>query len=256
MFFWNGAKTKYASKLVKMFPKHTIYFEPFFGTGSIYLANVKSNTGIHTAYLNDINGEIINLFLILRDRKEELLDVLEQIPMDKNVMEYLSRASMDGVSDVERASYFLVLNNYMYYGHFVLNPYSKKREKLLEKIRELDSRLFEKAVFTSLDYRNFFISLKNYVKLNTAFAFIDPPYLGTVQKNYDNWSLKDILDLFSILSALNVNKFLVTLGDVDILLSKYLSKNGYIATKINDELTVVTNYIPEIDYEEEGGENE
>ena len=66
--------TKYAGglryvlkQLYKFFPPHTTYVEPFSGLGLVLLNKSRSKCEI----LNDIDGNVVNLFLAIRDNFDE-----------------------------------------------------------------------------------------------------------------------------------------------------------------------------------------
>lgn len=59
-----GAKWKMAEQIINFFPPHHTYLEPFFGSGAILFNKPRSD--IET--INDIDGEVVNLFdCILKD---------------------------------------------------------------------------------------------------------------------------------------------------------------------------------------------
>ena len=62
---WMGAKASIAHHIVGLLPKHDTFIEPFLGGGSILLAKPKSRIEL----VNDIHGEIVNFFHVLRDEQ-------------------------------------------------------------------------------------------------------------------------------------------------------------------------------------------
>lgn len=60
---WHGGKSKLASTILGYFPEHQTYVEPFGGSGAVLLAKQPSRVEI----FNDLNGELVNLFQVLRD---------------------------------------------------------------------------------------------------------------------------------------------------------------------------------------------
>jgi DNA adenine methylase len=63
-----GAKWSVAQWIVSVIPPHKSYLEPFFGSGAVFFTKPPSR--IET--INDLDGEIVNLFTVIRDRPEEL----------------------------------------------------------------------------------------------------------------------------------------------------------------------------------------
>lgn len=63
-----GAKWRLADWIVSLMPPHRSYLEPFFGSGAVFFA--KAPSPIET--INDLDGEIVNLFRVVRDMPEVL----------------------------------------------------------------------------------------------------------------------------------------------------------------------------------------
>ena len=57
-------------------PPHTTYLEPFFGSGAVLFTKERSQ--LET--VNDLDGEIVNLFKIIRDRPDELANAINWTP--------------------------------------------------------------------------------------------------------------------------------------------------------------------------------
>ncbi|WP_372487679.1 DNA adenine methylase [Agromyces atrinae] len=81
---------------VSLFPEHGHYVEPFFGAGSVILA--KSPVSMET--VNDINGDLVNIFRVLRVQPAELEGVCNLTPHSRE--EFLA-AREPAVDPLERA---------------------------------------------------------------------------------------------------------------------------------------------------------
>jgi len=71
-----GAKWGMAEEIVALMPPHRSYLEPFFGSGAV-LFN-KPPSAIET--VNDIDGDIVNFFTVLREQPEKLARRIELTP--------------------------------------------------------------------------------------------------------------------------------------------------------------------------------
>lgn len=63
-----GSKWKMADWIISLMPPHKSYLEPFFGSGAVFFRKPPSR--IET--INDLDGEIVNLFRCIREKPEEL----------------------------------------------------------------------------------------------------------------------------------------------------------------------------------------
>lgn len=78
-----GAKWGMAKHICSIMPRHRSYLEPFFGSGAV-LFN-KEPSAIET--VNDIDGDIVNFFTVLREQPERLADVLALTPYSRDVFD-------------------------------------------------------------------------------------------------------------------------------------------------------------------------
>ena len=98
-----GAKWALSKWICSNLPEHDVYVEPFFGSGAVFFGKEPSCTET----VNDIDGNVVNLFKTLRERTEELCAAVSLTPWSRD--EYLtSYLPGDGTDDVEQARVFLV----------------------------------------------------------------------------------------------------------------------------------------------------
>lgn len=96
-----GSKWQLATKIVSYLPKHSLYLEPYCGSADVFLNKAPSDHEI----INDINGNIVNLFRMVRTRSDELLTLLELTPWARDEYD----ASYEPCEDeLETARRFLV----------------------------------------------------------------------------------------------------------------------------------------------------
>lgn len=73
---YHGGKWKLAPWLQQFFPRHRVYTECFGGGASVLLRKPRAYGEIY----NDLDGEVVNVFRVLRDRGDELHRLLTLTP--------------------------------------------------------------------------------------------------------------------------------------------------------------------------------
>jgi len=91
-----GGKFRLAKWIIGQFPPHVCYVEPFGGAGSIIL---RKQPSYHEIY-NDLDGEVVNFFRVLRERGDELIHEIELTPWSREEQRLSFIPSND---DLERA---------------------------------------------------------------------------------------------------------------------------------------------------------
>jgi DNA adenine methylase len=93
-----------AKWIIQQMPEHNVYLEPFFGSGAV-LFN-KPAAKIET--VNDIDGNIVNLFKVIREKPNELAQAVEFTPYSREEYYQSFELLEQELSDVERARVFLI----------------------------------------------------------------------------------------------------------------------------------------------------
>lgn len=105
-----GSKWALADWIIGLMPAHRCYVEPFFGSGAVFFRKEPSRS----EFINDLDGEVVNLFRCIRDRTEELERAVALTPYSR--AEYQAVLAVrgepppdtEGTPDVGRALAFLV----------------------------------------------------------------------------------------------------------------------------------------------------
>ena len=196
-----GRKTKIVHEIEKYFPKYDIWVEPFFGAGGVFFNKQKF---AKWNYLNDNDKDIFNLFNVLKDNFDELIELIEITPYSSDVFKYYKDIDVNKLNNLERALRFLILSNWSYLGvgsnlRFG-NNFSKKNT-----LRELRiSYLFtDSCQFNNTNAIDFLKNL-NKIDFKDAFIYCDPPYLNTSNNYQDSFTEKQLRELLEYLISKNV----------------------------------------------------
>src|SRR5579859_1979012 len=100
-FGWYGGKFSHLDWLLPLLPKCHHYCEPFAGSAAVLLNREPSPVETY----NDIDGEVVNFFRILRDQKDRLIEAIGLSPFAREEFYRAVRADEPN-SDLERARRF------------------------------------------------------------------------------------------------------------------------------------------------------
>jgi len=93
-----GGKWRIAPWIISHFPDHHAYVEPFGGAGSVLLRKDPSSSEI----LNDLDGNVVNFFRVLRERTEELKRAIEFTPFSREETHVSMEHSTDPLEAARR----------------------------------------------------------------------------------------------------------------------------------------------------------
>ena len=102
-FGWYGGKFSHLKWLLPLLPSCQHYCEPFGGSAAVLLNRDPSPVETY----NDIDGEVVNFFQVLRDQKTALLEAIGLTPFSKAEFEKAISGS-SGISDLEGARRFFI----------------------------------------------------------------------------------------------------------------------------------------------------
>ncbi len=104
VFGWYGGKFSHLDWLLPLLPKCHHYCEPFAGSGAVLINREPAPVETY----NDIDGDVVNFFRVLRDRHEELIRAIALTPFSREEYHRAIYGSTNGISDVERARRFYI----------------------------------------------------------------------------------------------------------------------------------------------------
>jgi DNA adenine methylase len=95
---YHGGKWKLAPWIISNLPPHRVYVEPFGGGGSVLLRKPRSYAEVY----NDLDGEIVNVFRVMRDQGPLLRDVIRLSPFSRAEFQAAYLPSGDQVEQARR----------------------------------------------------------------------------------------------------------------------------------------------------------
>ena len=93
-----GSKWNLAQWIISHMPPHTTYLEPFFGSGAVFFNKPPSN--VET--INDIDGNVVNLFRVIREKPKELSALIEMTPWARDEYYASYEKTGDALEDARR----------------------------------------------------------------------------------------------------------------------------------------------------------
>ncbi len=180
---WVGGKRQLINTFSMLLPKKiTSYYEPFVGGGAL-LFHLQPKT----AYINDINKDLICVYTVIKESVDELIDELKEYRNESDFFYSIrdwdrNREKYNSLSDVEKAARILYLNKTCYNGLYRVNnagefnsPFGNYRNPNIvnEPVLRAVSAYFNGAAvhFSSVDYAEALMGIKK-----GSFVYLDPPY--------------------------------------------------------------------------------
>lgn len=174
-----GAKWGMAQRIISLMPPHRSYLEPFFGSGAVLFR--KPPSAIET--INDIDGDVVNFFRVLREHPDELAGHLAMIPYARDVFD--DAHENRGDTEFERAVRFAIRSKM---GHgfktyqktgFKIDVFARARSYCLDCWNRLPSDVFfaaERLKHVQIENRPALDLIRRFNHENVL-IYADPPYL-------------------------------------------------------------------------------
>lgn len=103
-FGWYGGKYSHLSWLLPLLPHTPQYCEPFGGSAAVLINREPSSVETY----NDIDGEAVNFFRILREQKDELVEQITLTPFSREELKIACQKDLTNLSNLERARRFYI----------------------------------------------------------------------------------------------------------------------------------------------------
>ena len=237
---WVGGKRQLLDEIEKHIPKRlTKYYEPFVGGGAVLFYRQPTN-----AVINDSNEELINLYNVIKELPEELIEDLKQYKNEEEYFYKIRRLDRDRekylkLNNIQRASRIIFLNKTCYNGLFRVNsagefnsPFGRYRNPNIVNdivIRATSNYLSEKNIeILNTDYEKSLSKIRK-----GAFVYLDPPYdpisdspsfTGYTKNGFDRTEQERLKIVCDVLNSKGI-KFLLSNSSTDLIRNLYKEYN-------------------------------
>jgi len=205
VFGYSAGKSLIAKRLVKLFPSHDTYVEPFCGSAALFFAKAESPVEV----LNDTDDDVMFAYKAMQRATKGELEELASKDWRGSAALFKKIQSSAPSSKMDR------LHKFLYLKHFT---FGKRKEgifrsdgegrtcKVAARVTDLQPRLKHTKLMSG-DYER---AIKEYDS-KSSFHFLDPPYAGSNswgsigEKGFDEARFRKVLEKIG-------GKFLVTYG--------------------------------------------
>lgn len=194
---WVGGKNQLLSDISKSLPadlyqKNITYVEPFVGGGSVLFWMLNQFPNIEKAVINDINADLINVYQVVQNDVDSLIEILagwaeeyfkfNQGSEERKEIYYRRRELFNkrSQSKAEQAALFIFLNKTCFNGLYRVNksnlfnvPIGRYKRPLIcdeANLRKVNAAL-QKVIILNGDFEK----TTQFANVN-AFFYCDPPY--------------------------------------------------------------------------------
>ncbi len=194
-----GNKSSMAATVYQYFPPHVMRIELFFGAGGSFFNMPAAKYNV----LNDLDDDVTNLFLVLKERKDALYKAIELLPITSSLVKYWKQHQE--TDSIQKAIRFLLLSNFTYLGKgdTLRIGLDNSKRNLLKAIEPTFIALSDTKI-TNYDFRDVIKKISFSEKVlpkNQALIYLDPVYLETEHYyKVPKWTKQDSYDCFEIMS--------------------------------------------------------
>lgn len=182
-FAYYGGKQRHAPWIVEHLPEHRVYVEPFAGSAAVLLAKEQ----VRHEVLNDLDGNVINFYRVLRDQPDDLAVACSLTPYSRG--EYLDCADIEGTDDpVERARRWWCRSTQAFgqsatrgTGWSISTAISNPRYYALTKKVDRFAGLAERLRHVYIENKDAFDVIAKFAPDADAVLYVDPPYEGSTR---------------------------------------------------------------------------
>lgn len=233
-----GSKWRIADWIISLMPKHKVYAEPFFGSGAVFF----NKQPAYIESVNDIDGDIVNLFKVCREDSIRLSELIDLTPYARDEFISCYQRSDDPIEQARRT----LVRFWQSYGSCNRSLNTWKNSQLhtgpctyneWNQLPQVVLNVFSRLKNVQINNVNALTFIERYNSPDTL-LYVDPPYLNSVRMpgmykfemtDSDHFNLLDLLKSSKskiILSAYDNDLYNSELKDWNVAEIKAQSQRG------------------------------
>lgn len=197
-----GGKWNLAPWIISYFPKHLNYVEPCGGAASVLLQKPRSPLETY----NDLDGNVVNFFRILRDQPDELIRKIRLTPWAR--AEYMASCETSDNNLESARRFFVSLWMSMQGGHHEKTSQTWRAQHHCDTRGNYDMMYLQPQNLIKVAERFFSVQIDNRSAQDVilrydnqdALIYFDPPYVSETRAQDDRYRLETD-DLFHVEAA-------------------------------------------------------
>lgn len=174
---WLGGKRRLADTIIPRFPPHTCYVEVFAGGAALYFLRPPAEVEV----INDINGDIVNLYRVVQNHLEEFVRQFKWALSSREIFKWLQDTPSQTLTDIQRAARFFYLQHQAFGGRVDGQTWGTATTAPAVNLLRIEEQLsaahlrLAGTYIERLDWRE---CMRRYDRPH-SFFYLDPPYWQT-----------------------------------------------------------------------------
>ena len=174
---WVGGKRRLAETLIPNFPPHKCYIEVFAGGAALYFMRNPAEVEV----INDINGELVNLYRVVKVHLEEFVHQFKYALSSRDVFKWQQDTPPETLTDIQRAARFFYLQQHAFGGKVEGQTFGTATTTPpinLLRIEESLSAAHLRLAGAFIENMDWLKLMRKYDRAH-SFFYLDPPYWET-----------------------------------------------------------------------------